>query len=96
MFAYIINEIGYSISTLRKGRETVEKDLSTLEKIKKHYQMSDALMNRARAYLINHKPKFDQLAPEEEAKLTMKFNEELRTGTQRKTQTWGRRTAWLW
>lgn len=30
MFAYIINEIGYSISNLRKGREIVEKDLSTM------------------------------------------------------------------
>ena len=41
MFAYLINEIGYSISTLRKGREIVENDLSIMEKMRKHYNMND-------------------------------------------------------
>lgn len=59
----------------------MEKDLSTMEKIKKQYKLSDALMNRARNYLINHKPKVDQLAPEEESSIMLKFNEELRNGT---------------
>lgn len=78
MFAYIINEIGYSISSLRKERELVERDLSTMEKIKKHYHMNEKLTDRARSYLINHKPDVDKLVPEEENHLLMKFNEELR------------------
>ena len=41
MFSYLINEIGYSISTLRKGREVVENDLAVLEKMRKHYHMKD-------------------------------------------------------
>lgn len=28
MFAYIVNEIGYCISALRKSKEMIEKDLS--------------------------------------------------------------------
>ena len=39
----------------------VESDLSVIEKMRKHYNMDDKLLNEARAYLINHKPNPDLL-----------------------------------
>ena len=39
VFAYMINEIGYAMSNLRKEKEIIDKDLSTVEKMKQHYGM---------------------------------------------------------
>lgn len=78
---YIISEIGYCISNLRKGRETMEKDLSIILKMRKHYNMNDKLLKEARSFIINNKHEVDQLYPAEEKCLLSKFNEELRNST---------------
>lgn len=85
MFSYLINEIGYSISTLRKGREVIENDLSVLEKMRKHYKMKDEVANQARNFLINHKPDSNLLDPASENNVLLKFNESLRNGTSAET-----------
>jgi len=78
MFAYIVNEIGYSISALRKGREVIEKDLSVLEKMRRHYKMERGITNRISEYIVNDTSANDHLTPEEENKISIKLNEELR------------------
>jgi hypothetical protein len=96
MFAYIINEIGYSISSLRKDREVIEKDLSIVEKMRTHYNMDENLANRTRSYIINHKPKIEQLSPSEENGIMIKLNEELRLCTPTLTQKSPRKTCFQW
>ncbi len=74
-FAFIINEIGYSIGNLRKAQESMEKDLSVIEKMRKHYKISDRLLASARSFVVHSKPNFEQLYPAEEKSLMLKFNE---------------------
>jgi hypothetical protein len=82
MFGYIINEIGYTLSVQRKSREVLEKDLLTMEKMKHYYKIDTSLMEKSRDYLIKQSDQiFDQLLPEEENSLMMKFNEDLRNST---------------
>ena len=78
LFAYIVNEIGYSISALRKSREVIEKDLSVLEKIRRHYKMDRGITNRISEYIVNDSSATDHLTPEEETNISLKLNEELR------------------
>jgi hypothetical protein len=49
--------------------------------MRKHYKINDKLLNKARTFVINNKPKFEQLYPAEENALLLKFNEELRNST---------------
>jgi hypothetical protein len=65
ILGYIINQIGYCITSLRKDQEIIEKDLSVLQKLKKHYKMNSNLINKVRFYILNNKPKTTQLSPEE-------------------------------
>ncbi len=58
-----MNEIGHSLSHLRKGREVLEKELTLMNKMKKYYNINDELMHRARSYIIEEKPSIDHLAP---------------------------------
>ena len=60
---YIISEIGYCISNLRKDREIMEKDLAIVLKMKKHYKMKENIMKKARSYIVNYTQKADQLYP---------------------------------
>jgi len=75
MLGYVINEIGWCISSLRKGREVIERDLATVEKMKRHYKMGAPLTHRLRSYLVSSKPDIDQLSPEEEKGILLKVNE---------------------
>ena len=82
VFAYMINEIGYAMSNLRKETEIVDKDLSNVEKIKQHYNMKDDTINRLRTFVINQKPTGRLIEPEEERRLMSKLNEDLRKGSE--------------
>lgn len=62
-FAYFINEIGYSLSAMRKTNESIEKDLMVIQKIKKWYQLDEELAKRARSHIINNKATDSQLSP---------------------------------
>ena len=77
-FAFIINEIGYSIGNLRKAQQIMEKDLSVMEKMRKHYKISEKLLSNARSFIVNSKPDIEQLYPNEEKNLMIKLNEQLR------------------
>lgn len=94
LFAYIVNEIGYSISSLRKSKEAVERDLSIVEKMKAHYKMNKKLTNKLREYLVSNGSKTNHLTPEEEHSIENKLNEELREGTLPPTQKPRPATAW--
>ena len=64
VFAYMINEIGYAMSNLRKEKEVIDMDLSNVEKIKQHYRMKDDTTNRLRTFVINQKPTGRLLQPD--------------------------------
>lgn len=81
LFAYIVNEIGYSISSLRKSKEVVERDLSVVEKMREHYKMNKKLTSKLREYLVSDGSRSEHLTPEEESSINVKLNEELREGT---------------
>jgi hypothetical protein len=70
-----MSEIGHNLSTIRKGRETLEKELTLINKMKKYYRINDELVYRARSYLIGEKPNSDHLAPDEEKQVLNKFNQ---------------------
>jgi hypothetical protein len=80
LFAYVVNEIGYCISSLRKEKEVIEKDLSVIEKMRKHYNMEKDLANRVREYVVNDAARGNQLTPDEERHISVKLTEELREG----------------
>lgn len=94
LFAYIVNEIGYSVSSLRKSKEAVEKDLSVVEKMREHYKMSKGLTNKLREYLVSNGSKTAHLTPDEEQAIEDKLNEELREGTSPTTQRLRTATGW--
>lgn len=75
MFAYIVNEIGYCISALRKNRELIEKDLSIVEKMRQQYKMGQKLTNKLFEYLAENGSKKEHLLPEEENSISLKLNE---------------------
>ena len=83
----MINEIGYCISSLRKKREIVDRDLFVVEKLRRHYGMNEELTAKMRAYIAESKPDPDQVLPEEEQGILLKLNEEIREGTVPPTQT---------
>lgn len=73
-----MSEIGHNLSSMRKGREALEKELTLINKMKRYYRINDELIYRARSYLIGEKPSRDHMAPEEEKQVLNKFNQELR------------------
>ena len=56
----------------------MEKDLSVMEKMRKHYKISEKLLSNARSFIVNSKLDFEQLYPNEEKNLMIKLNEQLR------------------
>jgi hypothetical protein len=96
MFGYMINEMGYCISSLRKNREAVDRDLFVVEKLRKHYKMGEELTRKVRSYLLDARPKLDQVQPEEEQGILLKLNEEVREGKPRPTQKCCGRTRPPW
>ena len=61
-FANFINEIGYSLTEIRKTNETIEKELMVIQKMKKWYRMDENLSKRARIHVINNKVTDSQLS----------------------------------
>ena len=81
MFGFMLNEIGYCITSLRKKREVIDRDLFVVEKLRRHYGMDQELTAKIRAYIVDAKPDPDQVLPEEEQSILLKLNEEIREGT---------------
>ena len=81
MFGFMLNEIGYCITSLRKKREVIDRDLFVVEKLRRHYGMDQELTAKIRAYIVDAKPDPDQVLPEEGQSILLKLNEEIREGT---------------
>jgi hypothetical protein len=74
-FGYLINEIGFNLSVMRKSEENLTKNLRTLNRIERFYSVDRGLVNKAKGYLINNENFVDQLTPSEENGLLQKLNE---------------------
>ena len=57
----------------------MEKDLQTIGKMANYYNLEKNLENRAKKYIIANNKTMDELRPDDENKLLMKLNDELRT-----------------
>jgi hypothetical protein len=66
IFAFVINSIGHTLSSMRSEQESLEKDLSSLSKISKEYKLDEELENSARTYIIDNKTSVNDLLPDEE------------------------------
>lgn len=64
MLAYVVNEIGFCLSSLRKRREILQKDFEIVDKLKKYYKLNDSIVQRVNQYLINSNEKAYELTPE--------------------------------
>jgi hypothetical protein len=62
-FSYLINEIGYTLSSLRKEEEELEQNISTLGKMCKYYSIDQDLNNLAKEHLLHNKKKFQDIEP---------------------------------
>lgn len=72
--------MGHTLSKIRQEKETLEKDLQTIGKMASYYSLEKNLENRAKKYIITNTKIMDELRPDDENKLLMKLNDELRTG----------------
>jgi hypothetical protein len=63
VFSYVISEIGYTLSTIRKEEEHLEHNISTLAKMSKHYGLEEELTNHAKSYLINNQKSQEDIYP---------------------------------
>jgi hypothetical protein len=71
--------MGHTLSKMRQEKETLEKDLQTIGKMANYYNLEKNLENRAKKYIITNTKIMDELRPDDENKLLMKLNDELRT-----------------
>lgn len=73
--------MGHTLSKMRQEKEVLEKDLQTVGKMSKYYNLEKSLENRAKKYILTNHKGVDELRPDEENRLLSKLNDELRTGT---------------
>lgn len=85
-FGYMLNEMGHTLSKMREQSEELERDLQTISKISKYYSLERKLQNRAKNFLFSNQVKSEELKVEDENRVLMKLNEELRQGTSEITQ----------
>lgn len=64
----------------------MERDLQTISKISKYYNLEPKLQNKARNFIVNNKMRNQELKSEDENRLLMKLNEDLRQGMSRLMQ----------
>lgn len=79
-FGYMLNEMGHTLSKMREQSEELERDLQTISKISKYYNLERKLQNRAKNFLFSNQVKAEELKVEDESRVLMKLNEELRQG----------------
>lgn len=53
-FGYLLNEMGHTLSKMREESEALERDLQTLSKISKYYNLERKLQNRAKSFLFSN------------------------------------------
>lgn len=71
--------MGHTLSKMRNKQEELEKDLQTVSKMAKYYNLEKKLENKAKHFLLNNQIQTDSLKPSDENGLFMKLNDDLRT-----------------
>jgi hypothetical protein len=85
-FGYLLNEMGHTLSKMREQSEELERDLQTISKMSKYYNLERSLQNKAKAFLFSNQVRGEELKVEDEKRVLLKLNEELRQGTSAPTQ----------
>lgn len=80
-FGYLLNEMGHTLSKMREQSEELERDLQTISKMSKYYNLERSLQNKAKAFLFSNQVRGEELKVEDEKRVLQKLNEELRQGT---------------
>jgi len=70
--------MGHTLSKMREKKEIMERDMQTISKISKYYNLDRKLTNKARTFIFNHQNNSEELKIEDEKKLLMKLNDDLR------------------
>lgn len=78
VFSYIISEIGYTVNSVRKGEEELERNLSILSKMNDFYKMDSEVLNNAKSSLLSNQKSFDNVYPEDEHAVISKLSDDLR------------------
>ena len=73
--------MGHTLSKMREQSEVMERDLQTISKISKYYNLDPKVQNKARNFIFNNQRKNEDLKIEDENLLLNKFNESLRNCT---------------
>jgi hypothetical protein len=85
-FGYLLNEMGHTLSKMREQSEELERDLQTISKMSKYYNLERSLQNKAKAFLFSNQVRGEELKVEDEKRVLQKLNEELRQGNAFPTQ----------
>jgi hypothetical protein len=64
-FGYLLNEMGHTLSKMREQSEELERDLQTISKISKYYNLERKLQIRAKAFLFTNQVKSEELKVED-------------------------------
>jgi hypothetical protein len=56
-FGYMLNEMGHTLSKMRKQSEELERDLQTISKISKYYNLEKKLQNKAKNFIVSNQVK---------------------------------------
>lgn len=80
-FGYLLNEMGHTLSKMREQSEELERDLQTISKMSKYYNLERSLQNKAKAFLCSNQVCSEELKVEDEKRVLLKLNEELRQCT---------------
>ena len=56
-FGYLLNQMGHTLSKMREQSEVLERDLQTISKMSKYYNLERSLQNKAKAFLLSNQVK---------------------------------------
>ena len=56
-FGYLLNQMGHTLSKMREQSEVLERDLQTISKMSKYYNLERSLQNKAKAFLFSNQVK---------------------------------------
>ena len=77
-FGYLLNEMGHTLSKIREKHEIMERDIQTIGKIAKYYNLESKLKNKAKQFIMSNQQNSEELKVEDENRVLMKLNEDLR------------------
>lgn len=60
-FGYLLNEMGHTLSKIREKNEIMERDIQTIGKIAKYYNLERKLKNKAKQFIISNQENSEEL-----------------------------------